>query len=194
VHALVEAGVTVAVGMDEKELGDDKDYLAELRLASRLHRLCSHELDSPHLGSRDFFRMGTQNGAAVLGFDSLVGTLEPGKQADLVVLDLEAMAEPYSWEGHDPLDLLLYRGKAAHVRTVLVAGEVLVENGQAVRFDRQEVARRLREAIPEDYAARFATANQPMRALRAAIAGHFRPWYAEVERWDKRPYYLMNSR
>jgi len=194
VNALVERGVTVAVGMDEKEIGDDKDYLAELRLAAKLHRLPSHELDSPHLGSREFFRMGTRNGAAVLGFDSLAGTLEPGKQADLVVLDLEAMAEPYTYESHDPLDLLLYRGKAAHVRTVLVAGELLIENGEPVRVDRREVIRKLREALPEDYAERFSAANAPMAALRAAIAGHFRSWFAEIERWEKRPYYWLNNR
>jgi hypothetical protein len=173
---------------------DDKDYLAELRLASRLHRLPSHELDSPHLGSRDFFRMGTQNGAAVLGLDSPVGILEPGKRADLVVLDLETMAEPYTSETHDPLDLLLYRGKAGHVHTVLVAGEVLIDDGQSTHIQREEVMRKLREAVPEDSPALFAAANALMPAPRSTIARHFRPWYAESERWQKRPYYLMNNR
>ena len=56
------------------------------------------------------------------------------------------------------------------------------------------MGRRLRESLPEDYAARFAAANEAMPALRAAIAGHFRPWYAEIERWDRRPYYFMNNR
>ena len=180
--------------MDEKEIGDDKDYLAELRLAARLHGLSSHELDSPRPGSRELFQMGTRSGAEVLGFDSLVGTLKRGKQADLVILDLEAMSEPYTCEDHHPLDLLLCRGAARHVRTVMAGGELLLDKGTLTRFDRREVIRKLREAVSARYAPRFREANAPMPALRAAIAAHFRPWYDEIARWDKKPYYWMNNR
>jgi 5-methylthioadenosine/S-adenosylhomocysteine deaminase len=193
VAAMLERGVTVAVGMDEKELGDDKDYLAELRLAARLHTLPSHELDSPHPGSRAVFRMGTQSGAEVLGFGALTGSLQPGRQADLVILDLEGMTSPYAYEGHDPLDLLVYRGAARHVRTVMVAGEVLLAEGELTTIDREEAVRRLREAIPPDYGRRFREANAPLAALRTAIAAHFAPWYEEIARWEKAPYYWFNG-
>jgi 5-methylthioadenosine/S-adenosylhomocysteine deaminase len=148
----------------------------------------------PCLSSRDIFRMGTRNGAAVLGFDGWVGTLHRGKRADMVLLDLEAISEPYAYEGHDPLDLLLYRGNKNHIRTVLVDGEVLLDQGKFTRIDREEVIRKLRESIPADYKQRFDEANRPMPALRRAIARHFDPWYAEIEEWEKRPYYFMNNR
>jgi 5-methylthioadenosine/S-adenosylhomocysteine deaminase len=194
VAELQRRGVVVAVGMDEKELADDKDYLAELRLASRLHRLSSHRLDSPCLSPRDIFRMGTRNGARVLGFDDWVGSLHRGKRADMVLLDLEAMCEPYTYEAHDPVDLLLYRGKAEHIRSVLVDGEVLLDRGRFTRIDREEVARKLREAVPRDYARRFQEANRLVPRLRGAIAAHFQPWYEEIERRVKSPFYFMNSR
>jgi cytosine/adenosine deaminase-related metal-dependent hydrolase len=194
VFELDRSGVVVAIGMDEKEVGDDKDFLAELRVAAKLHRLCSHRLDSPCLGSRDLFRMGTLNGAVVLGFDEQIGTLERGKRADLVLLDLEAICEPYSYEGHDPLDLLLYRAKGSHIRTVLVDGEVLLDHGVFTRIDRDEVVGKLREAIPPDYRLQFETRNRLMLRLREAIAGHFEPWYDEIERRERDPYYLMNNR
>lgn len=194
VFELDRRGVVVAIGMDEKEVGDDKDYLAELRMAAKLHRLSSHRLDSPCLSSRDIFRMGTSNGAAVLGFDGWIGTLERGKRADLVLLDLEAICEPYSYEGHDPLDLLLYRGKASHIRTVLVDGEVLLDQGRFTRIDREEVIRKLRESIPPDYRRQFEERNRLMLRLRGAIAEHFQPWYEEIDGWEKDPYYLMNNR
>jgi cytosine/adenosine deaminase-related metal-dependent hydrolase len=194
VFELDRRGVTVAIGMDEKEVGDDKDYLAELRVAAKLHRLCSHRLDSPCLSSRDLFRMGTRNGAAVLGFDGWVGTLERGKRADVVLLDLEAMSEPYSYEAHDPLDLLLYRGKAAHIRTVFVDGELLLDHGRFTRIDREEIIARLKEAIPKDYRQQFETRNRLMRRLREAIAEQFRSWYEEIDDGDADPFYLMNSR
>jgi 5-methylthioadenosine/S-adenosylhomocysteine deaminase len=194
VYELDRRGVVVAIGMDEKEVADDKDYLAELRIAAKLHRLSSHRLDSPCLSSRDLFRMGTRNGAAVLGFDGWIGTLERGKRADVVLLDLEAICAPYCFEGHDPLDLLLYRGKSEHIRSVLVDGEVLLDRGRFTRIDREEVIRKLREAIPADYRRQFETRNRLMRGLRGAISGHFQPWYEEIERGEKDPYYLMNNR
>jgi 5-methylthioadenosine/S-adenosylhomocysteine deaminase len=194
VFELDRRGIVVAIGMDEKEVGDDKDYLAELRMAAKLHRLSSHRLDSPCLSSRDIFRMGTRNGASVLGFDAWIGTLERGKRADLVLLDLEAICEPYCYEGHDPLDLLLYRGKAGHIRTVLGDGEVLLDQGRFTRIDREEVIRKLREAIPADYRQQFEARNRLMLPLRKAIAEHFQAWYEEIESWDNDPYYLMNDR
>jgi 5-methylthioadenosine/S-adenosylhomocysteine deaminase len=194
VFELDRRGVVVAIGMDEKEVGDDKDYLAELRIAAKLHRLSSHRLDSPCLSSGDIFRMGTRNGAAVLGFDRWIGTLERGKRADMVLLDLKAMGEPYSYEGHHPLDLLLYRGKGAHIRSVLVDGELLVDQGRFTRVDRDELVAKLKETIPKDYRQQFEARNRLMKPLRAAIAAHFQPWFEEIESWDIDPYYRMNSR
>jgi hypothetical protein len=138
--------------------------------------------------------MGTRNGAAVLGFDGWIGTLHRGKRADMVLLDLEAISEPYAYEGHDPLDLLLYRGNKNHIRTVLVDGEVLLDQGKFTRIDREEVIRKLRESIPSDYGQRFAEANRSMSALRKAIARQYDPWYEEIEEWQKQPYYFMNNR
>ncbi len=165
-----------------------------MRVASKLHRLPSHALASPHLLPRDVFRMATSAGARVLGFDPWIGSLQRGQQADVVLLDLAAMAEPFASQDHEPLDLLLYRGKASHVRTVLVAGEVQVEDGKLTRLDRQEVIRKLQEAIPADYAERFRQANAPLAKLRAAVAAHFAPWHEEIARWEKSPYYFMNNR
>lgn len=111
-----------------------------------------------------------------------------------MLLDLEAMAEPFAYEGHYPLDLLLYRGKAAHLRTVLVAGEALLENGRLTQLDREEIIGKLRESIPADYTERFQRANAPFIRLRSAIAAHFAPWYEEISRWKVSSCCFMNSR
>jgi cytosine/adenosine deaminase-related metal-dependent hydrolase len=182
VPAMLEAGLTVAVGMDEKELGDDKGYLEELRLAHKLHRLDSLRLDSACLQTRQVFRMGTENGARVLGFPA--GRLAPGLQADLVLLRTGRMREPYTCGTLDPLDLLLYRGRSCDVDTVLVAGEVLLAGGQPTSLDRQEILRRLRESIPEGYAEAYRRANQPVTRLRARVAAWFEPWWAQAPEAD----------
>jgi 5-methylthioadenosine/S-adenosylhomocysteine deaminase len=181
VPAMLEAGLTIAVGMDEKELGDDKDYLEELRLAGTLHRLDSLRLDSPVVSSRELLRMGTENGARVLGFAEQAGRLASGLKADIVLLRTRRMREPWTCSGHDPVDLLLYRGRACDVDTVMVAGEVLLAAGRPTRLDREEVLRRLQEAAPPDYCDRYRQANEPVRRLWEHIAAWFEPWWDAIE-------------
>jgi cytosine/adenosine deaminase-related metal-dependent hydrolase len=181
VPAMLAAGLSVAIGMDEKELGDDKDYLEELRLAAKLHRLNDLRLDSPALSSAELLAMGTENGARMLGFGAQVGRLAPGLQADVVLLRTRRMREPWTLPDHDPRDLLLYRGRACDVDTVLVAGEVLLAGGRPTQLDREEVQRKLREAVPADYAQRYRSANEPVTRLRRHIAAWFEPW------WPSRP-------
>ena len=193
VAALREAGVTVAVGMDEKELGDDRDYLEELRLAARLHRVGSFRPEAPCLSAADFFRMGTEAGAEVLGFGGLCGALRPGLKADVVLLRTDRLTEPFTFPGHRAVDLLLARGRARDVDTVLVGGEVLLRGGAPVRLDREEVKRRLVESLPADYAARYAALNEPVARLRRAVAAWFEPWVQELERMDLRPFYRLNG-
>ncbi|MBW2058215.1 MAG: amidohydrolase family protein [Deltaproteobacteria bacterium] len=194
VFALLRKGVVVGIGMDDKELGDDKDFIEEMRVASKLHRLASHRLDSEHLLPVDCFRMGTRYGASVLGFSDITGTLEKGKQADIVLLDLKRMSEPFVYPDHSPIDLLIYRGRAADVDTVLVGGEIILKNRRLTRLDREEVIRKLRESLPKRYAEEFRENNKPFADLKRAVAGYFDPWYEDMERIEKAPYYLMNNR
>ena len=194
VYELLNRGVTVAIGMDDKEMGDDKDYLAEMRIALRLHQVSGQELDSPRLMPKDVFRMGTAYGAEVLGMDSWIGTLERGKQADILLLDMEMLTEPYIMEDHDPVDILLYRGKAKHIHTVIVGGKILLREGKLTRINRKEVIAKLRESLPSDYHERFRKLNKDFVRLRAFIKKHYKAWYNEIDLWDKNPYYFMNNR
>ena len=104
---MLEKGVLVALGLDDKEFGDGKDFFQEMRLASQLHRLSSHQLDSEHLKPKDCFRMATSAASEVLGFADLVGTLQPGKQADIVLVDLNRISEPFVSDDIDIIDLLI---------------------------------------------------------------------------------------
>ena len=193
VAALREAGVTVAVGMDEKELGDDRDYLEELRLAARLHGVGSFRPGAPCLSAAEIFRMGTRAGAEVLGLAGLCGALRPGLKADVVLLRTDRLLEPFTFPEHRAVDLLLARGRARDVDTVLIGGEVLLREGRPVRLDRAEVGRRLAESLPADYAARYRALNEPVGRLRRAVAAWFEPWARELEGMDLRPFYPLNG-
>jgi 5-methylthioadenosine/S-adenosylhomocysteine deaminase len=194
VHHLVRAGIPVAVALDEKELGDEKDLFEELSVAARLHRVPSHRLASDHLHSRDFFRMVTAEAARAIGQEKELGALKPGYRGDIVLLDTRRMVGPYTYEGHDPFDLLVYRARKQDVRFVAVGGEVLVRNGKHVSLGREEVSARLRESIPGDYGERFAERAALLGRLKEQIRRWYEPWFDELEKAPREPYYLMNSR
>jgi cytosine/adenosine deaminase-related metal-dependent hydrolase len=193
VFELLRKGVVVGIGMDDKEFGDNKDFIEEMRLVSKLHRLPSHHLNSDHLLPVDCFRMGTQHSADTLGLSHLIGTLAKGKQADIVLLDLARMSEPFLYSNHNIIDLLVYRGLAMDVDTVLVGGKVLLKNRQLTRIDKKEVINKLKESIPEKYGNIFDENNRQFHRLKKSVASYFEPWYEEIKNIKKEPYYFMNN-
>jgi 5-methylthioadenosine/S-adenosylhomocysteine deaminase len=194
VFEMLQRGVPVAVGMDDKEFGDDKDFIEEMRLISKLHRLPSHMLDSAHLLPEDVLRMGTLTGAKVLGFENELGSLEAGKRADMVLIDLTRVSEPFVHPSHNPIDLLLYRCGSRDVDIVLVDGRVVVEKGRVVQLDRERIAAKLAEAVSKSYAEDFEKMNTRWRRLRPYIAEWFQSWYGEMEDYGPRPFYHFNNR
>jgi 5-methylthioadenosine/S-adenosylhomocysteine deaminase len=106
-----------------------------MRLAALVGKM---KADDPEvLTTRQMLRLATIDGARVLGIDHLVGSIEPGKRADLVVLDgrrLE-MAIP-----HDPVSNIVYSASPRSVRHVFVDGDLLVENGWLTHDDEGAIA------------------------------------------------------
>ena len=157
VNAMLGRGVNVALGTDSTALNDDDDMLQELRLASKLHR--QPGLEHPALNSNRALRLATANAARPTGFEGRIGALEPGRFADMVLLDWDAMTAPYLEPDSDIVDTVVYRGKSAHVDTVLIQGEVVLRGGRFVKADEEQVADELRQRLaspvePETLAAR----------------------------------------
>lgn len=117
------AGVTVALGTDNVAANNSYDMIAEMRVAglAASHR----EGRAQPLSSRDLIRMATIDGARALGLDREIGSLEPGKAADIIAIDTTGAG--YS-ETPDPETLLIYSGSGRDLRHVWVAGEHLVSD------------------------------------------------------------------
>jgi cytosine/adenosine deaminase-related metal-dependent hydrolase len=98
------------------------------------------------LPARQVVRMATREGARALGLDAELGSLEAGKRADFVIVNRDA---PHLAPGVDPYSLLVYSATAHDVRTVVVDGEVLVEDGRLTRMDALEVTADARHACRE---------------------------------------------
>src|SRR6266536_3027909 len=124
-------GVRVALGLDEAGINDDRDMLQEMRLVLRLHR--EPGMDDRVPTSAQVLQMATEYGAQTTGFAGLIGTLERGKAADLVLMPWHHLAYPYLDPAVSVLDAVVHRGKVSGVDTVLVAGVPVLRDGQIVR-------------------------------------------------------------
>ena len=188
---MLQAGVLVGLGLDGKSINDDDDMIQEMKICYLLHRLPSLELDSPHIKARDVFRMATENNAILLGFENQLGRLEPGRLADMALIDYTAMAYPYVDPSHDPIDTLLYRGAGRFVHTVLVNGRVVVKEGRVLTIDEEAVGRRLAEAASHPRSEKEQAMVQTMDILKARVKTYYEGWTRKV---DVNPYFMINSR
>jgi 5-methylthioadenosine/S-adenosylhomocysteine deaminase len=131
--------VPIGLGTDWTVTNNAMDLLSEARLAALVGKLIA---DDPEVITiRDMVRMLTIDGARVLGLDGLVGSIEPGKRADLVVFDLTRL-EANPW--HDLAANLIHAMSVRTIRDVFVDGEMLVREGRLTRLDERALARQVR--------------------------------------------------
>ncbi len=185
-NRLLEAGVNVALGMDGTTLNDDEDYFTEMRLALRLNRAPGLDLPAPTV--TDLWTMATGGGARLLGAGKRLGRLEAGWEADLVLLRAERLSWPWVAPESDPLLLLLARAQAQDVESVLVGGELVLDQGVPTRIDVEATG----QALAEELAATpFPTDKAEMvAALRPLVEEYYRQWSVGASV----PYTAYNSR
>ena len=130
VSAMLEAGVTVALGTDGATSNNKLDMLEEIRLASFLQKL--DRMDPTALPSRQVLQMAHQGGAAAIGQGDVLGRIEPGYKADLTIYKTTA---PHWCPQHDLASILTYAAASADVSHTLVDGRVLYRNGEFTTID-----------------------------------------------------------
>jgi 5-methylthioadenosine/S-adenosylhomocysteine deaminase len=135
----LERGVNVALGADGAASNNRLDAWEELRLASLLARL---RYGPEALPACEAFELATLGGARALGLEAEIGSVKPGKWADLVILDLRA---PHAAGPDDLYTQLVFSARADDVRTVLIGGRVVVEEGRLLTLDEASVLEEARE-------------------------------------------------
>lgn len=174
VNRFVAKGIPVCLGIDEAGINDDRDMLQEMRLVLRAHR--EPGIDAPQPDAAQVFRMATEHGAATTPFGTTIGSLKPGSEADLVLLDHAAITKPYQHAETPLIDVIVHRAKHSAIEAVMVGGEVIYENGRFLRIDRAIVL----EAIRESLSAPITPSEQDRRHLSEAVFPHVRAFY---DRW-----------
>lgn len=137
VDKLLAAGINVALGTDGAASNNDLDMLSEMRAAALLAKAVAH--DATALPAHKALRMATLSGARALGLEGQIGSLVPGKSADIVAIDLATVAtQPI----YDPVSQIVYTGGRDQVTDVWVAGERLLEEGQHNKLEVNSVIER----------------------------------------------------
>ena len=127
-------GIRVGIGTDGCSSSNDLDMFAAMRLTANVARLVTN--DPAALTARDVVAAATLEGARALRLDDRIGTIEPGKEADLVAIDLRA---PHLVPVHDPYTCVVFSAGRGDVRHVLVAGQPVVVDRRPTRVDIDEV-------------------------------------------------------
>jgi 5-methylthioadenosine/S-adenosylhomocysteine deaminase len=136
-------GICVSLGADGAACNNRLDMFDEIRLAATLQAV---RKQPGALTARDAIWMATREGARALGMERELGSIEPGKRADLIVVD---RGRPHLAPDRDVWSTLAYAARGTDVRLTMVDGDVLVEAFALVHLDQAEIAADARNAAAQ---------------------------------------------
>jgi 5-methylthioadenosine/S-adenosylhomocysteine deaminase len=134
VEAMQKAGVVVALATDGAASNNDLDMFEAMRQAAFLHKLVSKNPSA--LPARVAVRMATIDGARVLGLDREIGSLEPGKRADLITISTRGARQTPIY---DPFSHLVYVARGDDVRTTIVNGRIVMRDRRVLTLNENAV-------------------------------------------------------
>ncbi|MCG6863420.1 MAG: TRZ/ATZ family hydrolase [Chromatiaceae bacterium] len=137
---LLDAGVNLALGTDGAASNNDLDMMDEMQAAALLGKGVAGSPSA--LPAYTALRMATLNGARAFGLDDEIGSLEPGKSADIVALDLR---DPDTQPVYHPVSQIVYAAGRDQVRQVWVAGRQLIRDGEPTTLDATAILQEARE-------------------------------------------------
>jgi 5-methylthioadenosine/S-adenosylhomocysteine deaminase len=131
---MLASGEAIGLATDGAASNNNLDMFEEMDLAPKLQKLA--RMDSRALPAEQVVALATITGARALHLDKQIGSLEPGKKADLILVDTSA---PHSTPMYNVYSQLVYALKANDVRTVIVAGKIVMEDRQMLTLNEPEI-------------------------------------------------------
>jgi 5-methylthioadenosine/S-adenosylhomocysteine deaminase len=172
VEAMRAAGIPVGLGTDGEKENNNFDMFEELKAASLMAKL--REYDAAALDSWEVLKMGTCEGACAIGLGDQIGSLEVGKQADIIAIatDTPRMTPffadgPYFNLQHN----LVHAVKGSDVRMTMVAGQIVAENGALTHDDMADILDEVRALAPGLFARRAAFLEEHRNGTVQWVAG-----------------------
>ncbi len=134
VPELLARGVVVGLGTDGCASNNNLDLLGEMDMAAKLHKV--HNMDPTVMDALTVLKMATIEGARALGLEGLTGSLEPGKKADLIVVDSQS---PHMTPMYNPFSHLVYSARGNDVVHAIINGHQVMENRNLLTLNLTEI-------------------------------------------------------
>lgn len=139
VKQLLEAGINVGLGTDGAASGNTLDLFTQFKLCANFHK--NHNQDRSAFQAEDIVAMGTINAAAALHMEDKIGSLEVGKQADIVMIETESVN---MFPVYDPCSAIVYSANASNVENVYIAGTCVVKEKKLFYHNLKEIKKELK--------------------------------------------------
>ena len=134
VPKLINSGIKVGLGTDGCASNNDLDMFSEMDSAAKLHKV--KELDPTVLDAFTVLKMATINGAYVLGMEEKIGSIKRGKNADIIIVDINT---PHLTPMYNPYSHLVYSVKGSDVTTSIINGKIVMENRKLLTIDIEKI-------------------------------------------------------
>lgn len=142
IKEMLSHGVNVGLGTDGPSSGNTLDLFTQFKLFADFHK--NHHHDRSLFPSKDIVKLGTINGAKCLGIDHIVGSLELGKKADLILIETSSVN---MFPLFDYYSVLVYSAQSHNVDSVFVDGRCLVRNKELVDYSLQDLKKELQDEM-----------------------------------------------
>jgi 5-methylthioadenosine/S-adenosylhomocysteine deaminase len=131
---MLRQGVNVALGTDGAASNHSQDLFDTMKTASLLQKV--HHQNAGVIKPYQVLKMATSGGAKALGLDSLCGTIEVGKRADLILVNIDTV---HHQPVNDIFSQIVHCAKASDVQTVIVDGEIVMRDRQLTQLDDKKI-------------------------------------------------------
>lgn len=130
---MLDLGINICLGTDGAASNNNLNMFEEMHLASLIHK--GKAMNPQLVNAQTVIRMGTVNGAKALGFND-TGIIKEGYKADLLLIDID---QPHFYPKNNPASMVIYSAQSSDVHTVIVNGDILMENRVLTKIDEEKV-------------------------------------------------------
>lgn len=141
---LISSGASVSIGADSAPCNNNLDQFLEMRLTALIHKPIYGPVA---MSAKQVFELATIGGAKAMGQENEIGSLEVGKKADVVIVDLTGLHTYPSPDAVSIYSQLVYQAKSSDVLTTIVDGNIVMDHGKLMTIDEEEVKAKCDESI-----------------------------------------------
>jgi 5-methylthioadenosine/S-adenosylhomocysteine deaminase len=146
---MIQKGITVGLGTDGCASNNDLDMFREMGTTAKLHKVI--RMDPTVMDAKTVLKMATINGARVLGLENRIGSIEPGKSADIIIVDIK---KPHLTPMYNCYSQLVYSASGSDVKTSIIGGRIIMHERELLHVDLPSImyeVKKIAQTIADHY-------------------------------------------